>query len=214
MAEIRALLIDLDGVLRRWPPEVTRRAELAGGLPAGAIARAAFAPQLLRPAITGRVSDEEWRASLVARLHCEHPDADVRGAVAAWSDSAGIAEEPAIGLVRRIRLRAPVVLVTNATSRLAADLDRLGLTGAFDAVVSSSEVGTAKPDPAILQVALRSVDVAAHAAAFVDDSAANVAAAEALGMAGHIYRELIAMREHLLRCGLLDAVSDGPPESS
>ncbi len=205
VADIRALLIDLDGVLLHWPPEATRQAELAGGLPDGAIARAAFDPELLRAAITGRVPDEQWRAAALARLEREHPGADARRAVAVWSASAGVPDEAAVLLVRRVRLRAGVVLVTYATSRLGADLGLLGLRDAFDGVVSSFEVGAAKPDPAIFHAALRLAGIPAHAATFVDDSAANVVGAAAVGIAGHLHLGPADLRAHLVCWGLLAA---------
>ncbi len=58
---MRAVLTDLDGVLRIWDAHNFARAEAASGLPAGALRAAAFAPDLLEPAITGRVSDGGWR---------------------------------------------------------------------------------------------------------------------------------------------------------
>src|SRR5882724_6971438 len=61
-----AVLCDIDGVLRHWPP--ARDLEQAHGLPAGAFAAAAFAPARLQPAITGQVTDEQWRSTVVADL--------------------------------------------------------------------------------------------------------------------------------------------------
>lgn len=61
--------------------------------------------------------------------------------------------------------------------------------GAFDAVLFSSEVGLLKPDPAIYHLVLDRLQTSAHQAIFVDDIAANVAAAEALGMAGVVHVE-------------------------
>jgi hypothetical protein len=61
----RALLIDFDGVIRRWPASEANL-ETRYGLPAGAIRSVAFAPALLLPAITGEVSDESWRAGVSA----------------------------------------------------------------------------------------------------------------------------------------------------
>lgn len=51
-------------------------------------------------------------------------------------------------------------------------------------VIDSSAVGVRKPDPAIFELALTGLGVAAHEAVFVDDTAVNVEAAVALGMTG------------------------------
>ena len=54
----------------------------------------------------------------------------------------------------------------------------------FDAIIDSSHAGIRKPDPRIYQLALDALGVEASRTVFLDDAAANVAAAEALGMAG------------------------------
>ncbi|MGW7365885.1 hypothetical protein ACWGI8_21200 [Streptomyces sp. NPDC054841] len=61
-----AVLCDVDGVLRHWPAADTL--EQAHGLPVGALAGAAFAPARLQPAITGEITDEQWRSAVAADL--------------------------------------------------------------------------------------------------------------------------------------------------
>jgi 2-haloacid dehalogenase len=51
----------------------------------------------------------------------------------------------------------------------------------FDHIVVSGEVGLVKPDPAIFELALQRVGRRPEQCLFIDDSAANVAAAAALG---------------------------------
>ena len=199
----RALLIDLDGVLRLWSPDNDRIAERVGGLPAGSVRPAAFAQDLLVPAITGRVSDEQWRQQVLTRLRAEFPAASTERAVETWSESSGTVDEAVLGLVRACRRMARVVLVTNATSRLAHDLERLGIDGEFDAVTNSSVVGVAKPNEDIYRAALASVGVAPAQAMFVDDSPVNVEAAVGLGMGGHVYRDAQALHAQLVHTGLI-----------
>lgn len=59
----------------------------------------------------------------------------------------------------------------------------------FDAVVISGEVGLRKPDPRIFTLAAQRLGLVPAACVFVDDVAVNVAAAEALGMAGVAHRD-------------------------
>lgn len=61
-----AVLCDVDGVLRHWP--AATEIEHAHGLPAGALAAAAFAPARIHPAITGEITDEQWRSAVAADL--------------------------------------------------------------------------------------------------------------------------------------------------
>ena len=108
-----------------------------------------------------------------------------------------------LDLVRRCRQQAKVVLVTNATSRLAADLQQLGLLAEFDFIINSSVIGYAKPQPAIFHAALAQAGISATEALFVDDSAGNVAAAKGLGLAGHLYQTVAALEAELGRYHLL-----------
>jgi len=199
---VQALLTDLDGVIRRWDPAIEQRAEQATGLPAGALRQAAFAPDLLHGAITGQITDELWRTQVAERLQTLFPTVDAAQAVALWSASAGAVDGAVLELVRACRQKVPVILVTNATSRLPQDLQRLGLSEEFDHIINSSVVGYCKPHPAIFQTALATVGVAAPDAVFVDDGAGNVAAASQLGLIGHFYQDLdglkAALRHHQL----------------
>ena len=146
---VRALLIDLDGVIRIWEPGRTATVEQEAGLPAGAIGQAAFAPDLLLPAVRGEIADEEWRDRVADRLRLAHPAVDAARAVAAWAAPAGKVDQAALAIVRACRVLVPVVLVTNATSRLPRDLATLGLSQEFDHIINSSAVGAHKPEPEI-----------------------------------------------------------------
>lgn len=202
-ATIKAFLTDLDGVIRIWRATQDSDAECAVGLPGGAIKQVAFAPDLLLPAITGQLTDEAWRQQIGERLAQAYPNLDVVRAVAIWSAPCGEVDVAMLDLLRRVRRQWPVCLVTNATSRLPADLARLGILDAFDHIINSAVVGWAKPAPAIFQAALRAVDVPAAAALFVDDSATNVTAAQALGLAGHHYQSYSQFVQVLESHGIL-----------
>lgn len=145
----RALLIDLDGVVRRWDAHPPVAVEVAFGLPPGAVAATAFAVPLLRQAVVARITDEAWRQAVVERLAATYGQDAAAGSVAAWSAPAGRVDEDILTLVRAVRRRGPVVLVTNATTRLERDLEDLGLRTAFDAIASSARIGACKPEARI-----------------------------------------------------------------
>lgn len=69
---------------------------------------------------------------------------------------------------------------------------RDGWDDIFDVVVISGEVGIRKPEPAIFRLTCERLGVPARECVFVDDMAANVAAAEELGMAGVIHQDYAA----------------------
>lgn len=184
---IRAILTDLDGVWRIWPRKWVEEAQKVTNLPKGAIFKAAFSSDLLLPAITGEVSDDVWRTQIVTRLERHYPDADVHEAVRLWSEPAGTLNHRVMALMRRCRQHVPLILVTNATSRLPRDLKRLGIEDEFDVIINSSEIGVAKPDERFYEAALQPIGIPASNVLFIDDSAKNVAAAIEFGMMGHLF---------------------------
>jgi putative hydrolase of the HAD superfamily len=195
-----ALLCDLDGVLRLWDEGPRADLEREFGLQPGTVARAAFAPERLTPAVTGRISDEGWRAQVAEAL------ASVCGSAARatqlverWSTPVGRIDDEVLRLLVAAQRTIPVVLVSNATTRLERDLRQLGVTDLIPRVVNSARIGGAKPGATIYRVAAEQAGVPARRCLFVDDSLANVRAAEALGMTGLVYREPAELREALRR---------------
>jgi putative hydrolase of the HAD superfamily len=174
-----ALLIDFDGVLRVWDASRTAAVEEKYGLPAGALTETAFASPRLGPALVGEVTDAEWMAGVGAALGSPE-------AVAEWQNYRGEVSEKVLGLIRDVRAAGhPVALATNATDRLAADLVSLGLTGEFDAVVNSSEVGAPKPSREFFAVACAAVNVSPDRCLLVDDDDRQVRGARASGVSAY-----------------------------
>lgn len=193
-----ALLCDLDGVLRHWDPALMPRLEREYGLPPGSFARAAFHPDRLLPAVTGAVTDEEWRETVVEHLApaCG-ARMRARELVAAWTATPATVDAEVLTMLTAVRRRVPVVLVTNATTRLDSDLAALGLTRAVDAVVNSAREGTAKPDQGIFRIAAERAGVPTGRCLFVDDTPGHVTAARELGMTALHHRENAALRRAL-----------------
>jgi putative hydrolase of the HAD superfamily len=104
---IRAVIVDLDGVLRRWPPARTRSIERRHGLPSGSIDRIAFAPALLERAVTGAITDEAWRETVARELGAMHGTPG-RDAVDEWGRLLGEVDQAMLDLVRDIRQAVPV----------------------------------------------------------------------------------------------------------
>ena len=77
------VLTDFDGVVRHWPAAVTASVEDRHGLKRGSLARTAFDPSILDDAVTGRMTDSEWRCEVARRLGAETDAATARAAVAA-----------------------------------------------------------------------------------------------------------------------------------
>jgi putative hydrolase of the HAD superfamily len=174
----RALLIDLDGVLRRWDPAVTSTVEQSYGLEPGALLRTAMSWDLLRPAVAGEMTDAVWMSLVASRLPLD--GAEAGAAIAAWHQDRGFVDPDVLAFVRDVRAAGiPVGLATNATDLLRDDLETLGLAGEFDAVFSSWEMKIHKPAPAYFLRACAALGLEPSSVLFVDDDDRAVLGARA-----------------------------------
>lgn len=71
-----------------------------------------------------------------------------------------------------------------------------------DIVVSGDEK-LVKPSPAIFQLAEKRFDTPASSMLFIDDNAANIAAADRLGWHTHLFTDAKSLEVDLVACGLL-----------
>ncbi|GMG83376.1 HAD family phosphatase [Paralimibaculum aggregatum] len=77
------------------------------------------------------------------------------------------------------------------------------LANGFGVTVVSGRERMVKPDPRIYRLMLTRAGLAPEDCIFVDDSAANVATARAVGMEGHEFRTAAGLASDLRRRGLL-----------
>ncbi len=164
----QAMLIDLDGVLRRWDPSVPAAVEESYGLAPGSLLSTAMSWDLLRPAVAGEITDAEWMQLVATRLPL--PEEEAKQAVAEWQRHRGTVDPEVLAFVREVRAAGrPVGLATNATDLLRGDLEQLGLTDEFDVVVSSYELKVHKPAPEFFERACAALNVEPPWVLFVDD---------------------------------------------
>jgi putative hydrolase of the HAD superfamily len=194
-ATTRAVLLDALGTLVRLEPPAPRlRASLRErlGVDVGdeAAARAMRAEIAFYRANLHRGRDGASLAALrdacaevVHReLALEAPLGDVRDALLAAIEFTPYDDVvPALGRLRAEGIRLAVV--SNWDASLHEMLDRTGLRAHVDIVVSSVEVGFAKPHPGPFQAALAHLGLAPRDAIHVGDSAQeDVAGAQAAGV--------------------------------
>ncbi|GIM95162.1 HAD family hydrolase [Paractinoplanes toevensis] len=177
----QALLIDLDGVLRRWDPAPMIAVELEYGLKPAALLETSMSWDIYRPAVAGEITDAEWMRLVAERLPIE-PDRAAE-AVAQWQSYRGEPDPDALAFIREVRAGGrPVGLATNATDRLRPDLEALGLAGEVDVVISSWEQKLHKPSPEFYHRACELIGFAPKHVLFVDDDDRAVSGARAAGL--------------------------------
>jgi putative hydrolase of the HAD superfamily len=184
-----ALLIDLDGVLRSHDPQIRAAVEARYGLAGGTVLATALHWTHLRPAITGDVTRVQWLAGVGEALadRVGGPDA-ARAMVAEWDAYRGTVMPEVLAFVRELRgAGIPVELATNATDELDQELAGLGLTGEFDAVVSSARVGHHKPTREFFEAGCAALHLPAEQCLFVDDEARNIQGARVAGLSAYRY---------------------------
>jgi putative hydrolase of the HAD superfamily len=193
-AGAKGVLLDVGGVLLPTPWELLADFEAGNGWPPGTLGwRGPLDP----------ATDPPWRSvqagELTSRAYFDRRAAEISrllGAPVSWPEVTRAMFETSNGLAVRPEGR---VLVADAraagcrtgllTSKLVAFLSRevvgrSDFLSSFDVLLDESETGVAKPDPRAYQQAAAAMGLDPAAIVFVDDDPANVAGADAAGMAG------------------------------
>jgi glucose-1-phosphatase len=151
----------------------------------------------------GEVSEERFRAEVSRYLGLQLSDADFD---CGWCDIYNGIYEGIDDLLLELKSRYRVVALTNTNILHARAWQALyGETmGLFEHVFSSHEIGARKPERRAYQIVLDYLGVKPEQAVFLDDNAANVRAAEEMGISGIVVTSPMQMREELVRLGVVD----------
>jgi len=198
------VVFDLDGVIRQWNDDQLDEVEVAFGLEPRTIIDVAFSAELGPAVITGRLTHPEWMAEVRARVIAAH-GADASGALDEWELNVGRVDTEMLELLRDVRSRTTVALLSNGTTRLRRDLHVLDLLDEFDAVFNTAELGIAKPDPDVFRLVCSSLGVDPSGALFVDDLLENVEGARTAGMSAHQHVGKVSTAAFLSEHGALVA---------
>ncbi len=122
-----------------------------------------------------------------------------------WIETLGGPIEENVALMRRLKAAGrPVHALSNfAASKFALAEARYDFLREFDTRVISGHVGVVKPDQRIYEILFERVERPRHELLFIDDSAPNVRASEAAGMAAIHYRPDVDLERELSRLGAL-----------
>lgn len=198
-----ALLLDFDGTLIDWQAGLAEGIRSAAaqfsrlhGFDADEVAARALALEGEIFAAHGEawylggIGVAELYGTLWRRTHHEYgvdPAAADRLAEAHWqAELEGMRSYDDVGLLLAAARNAGIrtALITNGPGPVQrGKLAAVGLTDAFDAVLISGEVGAAKPDTRIFEVALAELGVGAESAWHIGDTLAyDIAGARAAGI--------------------------------
>ena len=102
--------------------------------------------------------------------------------------------------------KVPLYAITNFSGEFfrAFRAEHAALFDRFRDIVVSGDEQLMKPDAAIYRLALERFGLRAEEAVFVDDNAANVAGAKAVGIHGLLFTDAATLRRELIGMGLLD----------
>ncbi len=197
---MRYILFDLYGLFHhaQTPQQFAEIAELIG-----------TDADSLRPLYLGRFrhdydaglidAEQYWRL-IGAGLGIE---IDWRVALEADNDSWEGVHEDMVDFARELHAAGvPIALLSNEPKELTAlTRARREWLRLFDPIVFSGEVGLAKPDPAIFDLALERMravvgeDLQPDEILFTDDSLVNIEAARELGFVTHLFEGIDGLRE-------------------
>ena len=179
---IKAVFFDLGGVIVRTEFQAPRQ-QLAEklGMEYDDLSKLVFDSDSGVRASIGEISSAEHWASVIQRL--KRPASEL--AVIRDEFFAGdIVDRTLLEYIRSLRGKYKTGLISNAWSDLREFIVREKFDDAFDHMVISAEVGAAKPEPKIFQIALDHFGVSPNEAVFVDDFEINIEGCEKVGMKG------------------------------
>lgn len=201
---LRAALFDLDGVLRHHDPDHAGRVESRYGLAPGTLGRAAFEVARLQDAVSGVLRHEDWSRAVAEELTSTHGIDGPTAVAEYFAIEAMSVDADVLELVRAVRRRVPVGVLTNGSSRLGEELEAMALASEVDVVCNSWELGVAKPSRAAYERAAERLDASPSQCFFTDDRPANVDAARAAGMTAHLFLDPDELRKALRAARLVD----------
>jgi 2-haloacid dehalogenase len=199
----RVVVFDLGGVLLEWNPRHLYRKLFAGD----DAAMEAFLGSICTEAWNERQDAGRSFADGVAELLPRHPQHArlIEAFGARFDEMIPGAIDDSVALLHELKhAGVPVYALTNWSSEtFPAQRQRFPFLALFDGIVVSGDEGVIKPDPRIFRILLERYGIAAAEAVFIDDVAANAAAAAALGLHGIHFRSPALLRAELAALGLL-----------
>jgi HAD superfamily hydrolase (TIGR01509 family) len=110
--------------------------------------------------------------------------------VAAGINNEAIINEPLIGIVKDLKAKYKLAVISNATSEWIDPIaNEHNMSHLFDEIVLSASVGMTKPGKDIFEYTLNKLQIQASEAIFVDDRKVNTDAAESYGIKSLLFTD-------------------------
>ena len=184
---MRAVVFDFGGVLwdMRW--DVARELDQVHGLPRSSVFETLYRCEAWHAIERGTGDRDAWRQDAHRAL-----EARAGRSLPPLHDEWHKAQVPItanLDLVRALRPTYKISILSNADVSLRQRLQHeIGIHHLFDDIVCSAEVGMAKPDRAVFELACRRLGLPPADCLFVDDYEGNVKAAQDAGMPAVLFR--------------------------
>jgi len=150
-----------------------------------------------RPARLSEISCQEFWDGIVGDLGCkpEYIKSLLREYV--------VYNKEMVEFVRSLKGRYKLAILSNHISDwFESSIGELGLEDVFDVIVTSYEVGMAKPDKKIYVETARRLCVKPEECVFIDDQENNIPPAEELGMKAILFRDNGQLKKELRELGI------------
>lgn len=184
---IKAIIFDFFGVLMGQGFDATYR--YAGGDPDQ---DREFVSEILGLANAGLISGQDFVARISKQIGITPQAYEV-----AVRESEKL-NEPLLKIIKELRNTYKVAILSNVNKGvLEIKLGEQRLHDDFDAVVASADVGYAKPQPEIYELAAQELSCKVNECIFIDDAKSNCDAAKGLGMHAIQYKSLEQLKRDL-----------------
>lgn len=136
----------------------------------------------------GRLNEEAYWGEVAAELK-----PDFQGNPMDLCDAMDFVDEvneELVACIRTLQSAYQIAALSNAGADLERRIQHFHLDTLFHPVINSHRVGVAKPDAAIYQLTLDTLQVPPEEILFVDDRERNTVVAERMGFQTHVYTDL------------------------
>jgi epoxide hydrolase-like predicted phosphatase len=190
---VKAVIFDLGGVLLRTTNFAPRdRLAINLNMSRHELEDLVFGGESGNKVQLGQITVQEHWANLERQLHYSPEELKALLDEFFEDDELDVAM---LDYIRELHKRYKTALLSNAGNDLRQLIaEKWHFEDAFDKIIISAEVGMAKPDPGIFQLAVEKLGVKAEQAVFVDDMYRNVQGAKSIGLLGIHFQNPDQMR--------------------